>query len=438
MLRSAGTGAGSRRAGGDRRDGGAIAILAAIFVVVMFGFAAVVVDLGAARATRGSAQKSADASALAAANVLYPPGQPSGNVAAAVQAAKQYALANYGTAASEWPGCADSGRLAYVPPGGTSCISFDRAVSPTRLRVRIPARDVASFFGGIVGYDGLTISAIAEVTVDAQPPDCVLCVLDRVAHNFDKDDLQVTNGAVWVNGDVDLGNSGSIVTTGSGATNVEGTVDRPAQVSGVLNQGAGPVTDPVAAVAPSFLSDLATYPTTPVKTNPCTDGPGYYGAVTLPPNGPLCTLSPVAGKDLYIFTGKLTVPKQRDFVADGVTLYFTCGAVTSCSTAGELNLNTDRVDVSAPATGPRAGLAILYDSLNFAKVKIANKNGAAAVSGTVYAPSADLDMPKSCAAQPFHSMVVVGEITSVDNCLSLSYDASRNVPLDDKSTGLSK
>jgi len=423
----------------ERRDGrddsGAIAILAAIFAVVMFGFAAVVVDLGAARATRGSAQKSADASALAAANLLYPPAQPMGDVAGAVQAAKQYALANYGTAASEWPGCADTGRLSHVPLGGTSCISFDQAVTPTRLRVRIPPRDVASFFGGIVGYDGLTISAVAEVTVDEQPPDCVLCVLDPVDHDFDKDDLQVQGGDVWVNGDVDLRNSGSISTTGAGATNVEGTVDRPAQVSGVLNQGAGAVTDPLADIAPSFL---AGYAATPLKTNPCTDGPGNYGTVTLPPTGPLCTLSPASGNDLYVFTGKLTVPKKRDFATNGVTLYFTCGPVSSCSVAGELDLNTDKVDINAPSTGPRAGLAILYDSLNFATLKIANKNGAAAVSGTVYAPSADLDMPKSCAAQPFYSMVVVGEIRSSDNCLSLSYDASRNVPLDNKSTGLSK
>ena len=58
-------------------------------------------------------------------------------------------------------------------------------------------------------------------------------------HNFDKDDLAVNDGDVWVNGNLDLRNSGSISTTGAGATNVEGTVDRPAQVSGVLNQGAG-------------------------------------------------------------------------------------------------------------------------------------------------------------------------------------------------------
>ena len=432
--------------GGDRfrhDDSGAVAILAAIFAVVMFGFAAIVVDLGAARATRGSAQKSADASALAAANVLYPPAQTVADIPAAVQAAKQYALANYGTAASEWAGCSDAERLAHVPLGGTECISFDQAVSPTRLRVRIPARDVASFFGGIVGYNGLTISAVAEVTVDAQPPACVLCVLRPVLnHNFDRDDLRVQGGTVWVNGNVDLGGSGRISTTGNAATNVEGTVDRPDRVSGVLNQSAGPVTDPVADDATGFLSDLASYPTTPVKTNPCSDGPGYYAAVTVPSGGGPCTLSPdpVTGANLYIFRGTLNVAKDRTLVTSGVTLYFPCGNAGTCASAGQgrLDLRTDNFALTAPTTGPRTGLAVLYDRVNNAALKLAGKSASGDITGTVYAPAADLDMPKACGSSPFVSMVVVGEITSKENCLSLSYDASKNVPLSTRSTGLSK
>ncbi|MCY7373674.1 MAG: pilus assembly protein TadG-related protein [Spirochaetaceae bacterium] len=430
----------------ERRDGrddsGAIAILAAIFAVVMFGFAAVVVDLGAARATRGSAQKSADASALAAANVLYPPAQTAADIPAAVQAAKQYALANYGTAAGEWAGCADTGRLSHVPLGGTSCISFDAAGTPTRLRVRIPPRDVTSFFGGIVGYDGLTISAVAEVTVDEQPPDCVLCVIEPVNHNFDKDDLRVDDGSVWVNGNVDLGGSGRISTTGAGVTNVEGTLTPASRVTGMLKQGAGAVTDPLADVAPGFLSDLASYPTTPVKTNPCSDGPGYYAAVTLPTSGGPCTLSPdpVTGANLYIFRGTLNVPKARTLVTSGVTLYFPCGTAGTCASAGQgrLDLRTDNFALTAPTTGPRTGLAVLYDQFNNAALKLAGKDAAGDITGTVYAPAAGLDMPKSCAGTTFDAMVIVGEITSKDNCLSLSYDAARNVPLNNRSTGLSK
>jgi len=422
-------------------DSGAVAILAAIFAVVMFGFAAVVVDLGAARATRGSAQKSADASALAAANVLYPPAQTAADIPAAVQAAKQYALANYGTAAGEWAGCRDAGRLDHVPLGGTECISFEPEGTPKVLRVRIPPRDVASFFGGIVGYNGLTISAVAEVTVNARPPACVLCVLRPVNHNFDKDDLRVQGGSVWVNGNVELGDSGRVSTTGSAATNVEGTVDRPARVSGVLNQSAGPVTDPVADDASGFLSDLASYPTTPVKTNPCSDGPGYYAAVTVPASGGPCTLSPdpVTGANLYIFRGTLNVPKERTLVASGVTLYFPCGTAGTCASAGQgrLDLRTDNFALTAPTTGPRTGLAVLYDMFNNAALKLTGKDAEGDITGTVYAPAADLDMPKACGA-PFVSMVVVGEITSKENCLSLSYDASKNVPLSTRSTGLSK
>ena len=58
-----------------RDEQGAIAILVAMTSVVLFIIAAMVVDLGLARDTRRQSQNAADASALAAANALYP-GRP--------------------------------------------------------------------------------------------------------------------------------------------------------------------------------------------------------------------------------------------------------------------------------------------------------------------------------------------------------------------------
>ena len=54
-----------------RTDEGAIAIVVAIFSLVAFGFAAVVVDLGYARTVKLRAQDAADSAALGGAAALF-------------------------------------------------------------------------------------------------------------------------------------------------------------------------------------------------------------------------------------------------------------------------------------------------------------------------------------------------------------------------------
>ena len=79
------------RARPARTESGAVAILVAFFALVVFGLAALVVDLGAARDARRMSQNASDASALAAANAVYNTGSNTSHVAAAVAAAKSYA-----------------------------------------------------------------------------------------------------------------------------------------------------------------------------------------------------------------------------------------------------------------------------------------------------------------------------------------------------------
>ncbi|MGZ8757864.1 MAG: pilus assembly protein TadG-related protein, partial [Aeromicrobium sp.] len=59
----------------DRRrdEQGAVAILVAVMTVMLFGIAALVVDLGQARVVRGEAQAASDASALAAGTLSTSP-----------------------------------------------------------------------------------------------------------------------------------------------------------------------------------------------------------------------------------------------------------------------------------------------------------------------------------------------------------------------------
>src|SRR5690348_15315804 len=111
---------------------GAVTVIVAILMVVLVLCAAVVIDLGNARDSRRQSQNAADASALAAANVLYPPNDvcSSGSspcIADAVTAAKSYAEKNYGTSAADWMACSAPAavQLTYTPSGESTCISFD-------------------------------------------------------------------------------------------------------------------------------------------------------------------------------------------------------------------------------------------------------------------------------------------------------------------------
>src|SRR5262245_13514063 len=125
-----------------RTESGAVAILVAVLSMALFAMAALVVDLGHARAVRAEMQSVADSSALAAANRLYLTGLTA-DTAAAVTAAQDYAASNYNIPAAAWTGCTDSQALA-VPAPGTNCISFDSATAPTEVRVNVPPRTVAT------------------------------------------------------------------------------------------------------------------------------------------------------------------------------------------------------------------------------------------------------------------------------------------------------
>lgn len=154
-----------------RRDArGATAVLVTVMSMVIFGLAAIVVDLGLARDTRRSAQNAADASALAAANELYKLNINVPNIAQAVTAAKSYAQKNHNVPLSAWATCTDPAKLPHQP-GGTPCISFDSATTPNVVRVRIPTRTVKTGLGNALGVSEVPVNATSEATVERGSPE---------------------------------------------------------------------------------------------------------------------------------------------------------------------------------------------------------------------------------------------------------------------------
>jgi len=413
----------------DDREAGVVAIIVAVFAVVMFGFASLVVDMGIAREARRQAQNAADASALAAVGALYPSGSNTPDFAAASARVKQYAADNFGTTDAEWAACSTTNRLAYSP--ATTCISYDSATDPRRVRVVVPGKHVPSAFGAVFGYKGIYVNALADATLDdGQHPVCAFCILGTSTHNLQNGNLTVVDGDIWANGDTTIGGNGHVT---AATTYVAGTISPVSLVTGGVQQNSQVVVDPLASMAmPSWVGLSA-------KTDPCTQGPGRYGAVNLTGGG-TCTLAP----GLYVFTDLFSIGGSRNFVADGVTLYFTCGSngvvgpCSSDSTPGYVDQGGGGTfRLTAPTTGATTGVAVVLSRDNTAVVSL-HGSGNFTLDGTVYAPAATVDIRGGSFITPQRTWVVTGDVTFSGNgaCFKTQYVPTVNVTLPKSVTGL--
>lgn len=410
-----------------RGQDGAVALLSTTFAVVMFGLAAMVVDLGQARVVRGEAQAASDASALAAGNALYLAGTRTANVPAAVTAAKTYALQNYQVQDADWASCDDPAPLA-VQPAATECISFDHATQPTKVRVRVPVRDVSLVFGPLFGTDTVNITAEAEATVSiGGRSNCGLCVIGTGYHDFQNGDAYISGGNVSINGSVNIQNNGLVST--DGYILVEGAATGP--LDGYTpdpTTGQPRIDDPLADYPlPSDFSAMNAY------TNPCTQGPGIYGATNFP-NG-TCTLQP----GLYVITGEWDFSGTSGLDAtSGVTLYFTCGSTSTpspCNAPGQDGgwldaAGNGNISITAPTSGSTAGMAIAYDRQNIRYLNLSG-NGSGTLVGTVYAVSGRMRYDGNGCARTNQSLIVVGELEFNGNpaCLKTDYVMEKNVEI---------
>lgn len=408
-----------------RDENGAIAVVAAVLSLSLFVLASLVVDLGNARDVRREAQAAADASALAAANELYLNGGIVPRTAQAFAAAKTYAAANYGVTAAEWSSCTDPVHLPYLFDSSVPCISFDQAAQPTTVRVKLPVKKVGTPFASLIGVRTVDVAAKAHASLTLrQKPRCGLCVLGTGTHDLQNGDISVTNGDLYANGSVNAGSNGVVTSTG-GTISVQGTASG-SHYSPAPATGQPLVADPLIRLP--LPPDMSSLPAG-AKSNPCTQGPGYYGAVTV--NGP-CPLS--AG--LYVISGSAaiwSVGGGGNISGTGVTLYFTCGTQTapaSCASgATGATLATSgggMVTTSAPTTGPLAGLALVADRNNNATFSFTG-NGTLGSIGTVYLPAATLEL-KGNGCTDLAALVVIKDVSMAGNpaCLKTSYDANQN------------
>lgn len=411
-----------------RRDEeeGAIAVLTAMLAVVLLVASAFVVDLGSAYVAGSKAQTAADASALAGLQALHPGDSTQPDFASAVTAVKAFAAENYAVPDDAWTGCTDP---APLPTHAEGCISFLVSGGTAKARVVMPDRTVDTAFAGLVGVDSLEVSASARAMMrTGGPSDCALCVIGDGAHDFQNGDVTVSGADIHLNGDVSVGPNGLVAT--DGAITVEGIASgSDARYDPDPTESAGRMEDP-----------LVDYPAAPdisptVKTDPCGEGashgPGTYGSVSI--RGANCTLQP----GLYVIVGTWDLAGNDASVltGDGVTLHFTCGTTTvvrSCApgeAGGTLdNSGNGSVAITAPTTGPYAGMALWFDRANGAVIRLTG-NGQAGLSGTIYALSAQLLINGNGCAGTLNALVIVRDLAFNGSpaCLRSAYAPSSNV-----------
>ncbi|PZS25909.1 MAG: hypothetical protein DLM59_19295 [Pseudonocardiales bacterium] len=377
-----------------RDDHGAVAILVAIFCTVMFGLAALIVDLGFARDVRREYQGAADSAALAAAQFLSK--NPAALPSDVADIAHRYAASSAGIQPADWAGCIDPTAL---PTAIAPCISSDPAAR--LVQVRLPSRQIPTFFAGAVsGGKNPNVSATAQATWGlANGVSCAVCVLGDA--DLGNADLTVNGGDVAINGGVSTGPGGGITVVTPGQIGVAGDVTPGANLA-----PAGVKIDP-------FADPLAIAPPTPALT-PAT---AAAGPLCVPGNYTTITACTVLLPGIYVIVGRNVFTGASPLVAAGALLFFTCANADvprRCSTGGD---SVGSIEVAGTGTialtgstalGPR--LAVFYDPDNTAPLRLCD-DGLATVTGDVYAPAATMDTSGSGNLDIVNSLLVVGAIS---------------------------
>ena len=143
---------------------GAVLILFAFLSLVLFGFMALAVDAGYAFVERRNSQNTADVAAVGAAVQAIENDGTDAEIADDIIAEAQR-LVQINVGVTDWSTCSDPDALpltwASQAAGPSNCISWNEDFR--RVRVRVPNRDVDTFFASVIGFDTISIGAAAEV-----------------------------------------------------------------------------------------------------------------------------------------------------------------------------------------------------------------------------------------------------------------------------------
>ncbi|WP_323097569.1 pilus assembly protein TadG-related protein [Intrasporangium sp. YIM S08009] len=391
----------------DRNERGAVTLIVTFCMVALCICAAIVTDFGMAYVNKRQAQTAADAAVMAAGKVFS---GKSGTCAS---------LIGDMTLMSSAETAADQLRLANLPNSPNVDLVPSCATGTLTLDYHVSINSPLGLGQMVSGSDHLTVDREAQSSLKVVTTivgACSLCFLGNGTTDTGNADYSVTNGSIHLNGNLSAGPNGmwTVSPTGSQKIGVTGTVSggqfSPAYVTEPV------IPDPLASMSlPLSTTGLS------AKSDPCTDGPGIYGAVELKGT---CSLSAGA----YAITGAWTMKNNTTLTSSGgVTLYFK-------SANGMLDAKNGviaglKAPTGAPAGAPAgwpSGFAIIYDRDN-TNVFSAQGNGNTTITGAIYGKSATIEFNGTSDFHFVGGPIVVKTGTGNGNQGTVYVDSTGNV-----------
>jgi hypothetical protein len=452
-----------------RDEGGSVAILVAISMVVVCMSGAMAVDLGNMAQLHRHASYTAEDAAISGADLLE---QGTDSLTQIISATEGYIDENWrNLPSSAWDTCPDIPTGFSAPSGSLeNCVTFNgtSTATATAINVEFPPQSVPFTLARLGGFMSGNVEASASAVIVPGTAPCALCVLGPSGLTLN----DIGSGSFTVTDT--SGNAGIVVNstasgsgTGSAAyINGSGTISAPqinlvgtygVKHSGTFQPtpttGVSPVSDPLGGLAPPTPTP-ASATTIPTATYSCTSAcpplpPGMYGNVSLGGNGTLSippgnynnigvigsavlTLEP----GTYFISGSFSVGGTGGasvYESEGVLLYFTCsssGQLAACASGGapggSLSLSgTGSMTLEPTTTGTYAGLTIFYDRNNNAPMTLSGTPGLS-ITGTIYAKSSTLALNGN--GDTLASYIIVNSATINGNGnIGVNYNASQNI-----------
>jgi hypothetical protein len=388
----------TRRSGRGRR--GAVAVLVALTVPVLIGFAGLAVDLGMMWNMKRQMQNAADAAAVAAGTQL----RRGGNYRAA---GKDLSSLNGFTDGS------DSTAVTVNSPPASGAFAGD-----VRFAEVIVAKDQPSYFMRYLGPSSVTIRARA-VAGGASGNFCVYALDPTASAAFQNDNAVSSSCGIMVNS-----NSPTAVSTAGPITapdvGIVGNTANAGRISGKLSTGLAPAPDPLAGLpAPIVGSCNQTNfsRTGNVSTN-LTAGV-YCGGITLHGNA-----SVTLGPGTYILLGGgLTSDGNSSIVGtSGVTFYNTYNSSNIYKPIYTQDSNT--LDLIAPVTGTYEGILFFQDRSVVSSAPNIIAGGSARLQGALYFPTTPLVLSSQSNVSAAYSIIVARTVSNQINLFSVTSDYS--------------
>jgi hypothetical protein len=426
----------------SRRRGqrGQVVPIVALFLVVLTGFVAIVVDAGAGYTASRHGRDVADASALAAAYSIW------ATLEAAPAATSLTAATTAAGAAAERNSCdADGDGEGSEETTFGSCVAATpvylasdnvtvTASAQTAAYVKVVVSDASpnGFAALSAGGHSITESVTSEAAVTSSTVrgngndlSCQLCVLGSVSFNNATLDITTTAGNIVIDGNLTSCCSGPALTASSPHTiDVQGTItgQTPQYCSNTVAPWppAGTCTTQAVLKTGAFVDPGISAPITTgltVKAAWSGDGtinPGIYPSISSGSG----TLTLTAG--VYVITGAATgfaINGGTIAATAGVTLYFACASFpTPCTAGGQLGagfttpVKNSTLNLTAPSSGVANNLAVYFDPNNTATFSVGTTNFAGNISGAMYMPAGTIAVGSKGAAI-LGSPIVVQTVT---------------------------